>query len=141
MLLTVEGQDGARSQVADPGAHLVRVPLVPDRYATHVRLRHGSKEDTGDRNAHGAGRLLRELEGQTVRSCAHLDATAVGERAEVMRLEGDQATQTFLVTEGLRPGVAVKPLALGDGGAMLLEAGDKRLNLAKEITDQILINV
>ena len=75
---------------------------------------------------------------QTLRPLSDL---AVGERAEVMRLEGDHAIRAFLTTEGLRPGVAVKPLAIGGGGAMLLEIGDKRLNLAKAVTDKILINV
>jgi DtxR family Mn-dependent transcriptional regulator len=70
-----------------------------------------------------------------------LSDLSVGERGEILRLEGDQATQTFLVKEGLRPGVTVKSLAIGSEGAMLLDIDGKRLNLAKEIVDNILINV
>ena len=70
-----------------------------------------------------------------------LSALTVGELGEVLRLDGDGATLAFLAAEGLRPGVQVTPLAIGGAGAMLLQVGDNRLNLAKTITDKISIAV
>lgn len=70
-----------------------------------------------------------------------LSDLTVGQHAEIMRLDGDPATQAFLTAEGLRPGLEVEPLAIGSGGAMLLAAGDKRLHLAAPIASQVLISV
>lgn len=75
--------------------------------------------------------------GQALRPLSDL---AVGEQGEVIRVEADQATHDFLTTEGLRPGLEVKPLAIGAAGAMLLQVGDNRLYLAKAIAETILIS-
>ncbi len=128
--------------------HLELPPSEADALA--CRLEHITAEGITGRLAKYLGQPLvspqglpiPELEGEAiVPALRPLTDLTVGERGEVMRLEGDQATQAFLVTEGLRPGVAVKPLAIGGGGSMLLEIGDKRLNLAKEVADKILIDV
>jgi DtxR family Mn-dependent transcriptional regulator len=128
--------------------HLDLPPSDADALA--CRLEHLTAEGVASRLANYLGQPsvspqglpIPEVDGETiVPALRPLTDLALGECAEVLRVEGDQATQSFLLTEGLRPGVTVKPLAIGSEGAMLLETGDKRLNLAKAVTDKILINV
>jgi DtxR family Mn-dependent transcriptional regulator len=153
--LTPEGQEIARKVLRD--RRLWEVFLVEHLELPHseadalaCRLEHITAEGIAGRLANYLGQPtvspqglpIPEVEGEAfVPALRPLSDLSVGESGEVMRLEGDPATQAFLITEGLRPGLRVKPLAIGGSGAMLLEAGDSRLNLAKTITDKILIKV
>jgi DtxR family Mn-dependent transcriptional regulator len=70
-----------------------------------------------------------------------LTTLAVGQYGEVMRIDSDPATKAFLDAEGLRPGLELSPLAIGSGGAMLLQVGAERLHLSAEVAKKILISV
>lgn len=79
--------------------------------------------------------------GEIVRQIRTLTEMAVGERAEIVQVEGDTATRAFLETEGLRPGLEVCLLAIGGGGALLLAVGENRIHVTETVADKILINV
>jgi len=153
--LTPKGQEIAQKVLRDRRLwevflveHLELPPSEADALA--CRLEHITAEGIACRLAKYLGQPavspqglpIPEVDGEPVEQASRpLSALAVGEQGEVMRIEADQATQNFLTTEGLRPGLEVKPLAIGGGGAMLLEVGDSRLHLAKVITEKILINI
>jgi len=152
--LTPKGQEIAQKVLRDRRLwevflvdHLELPPSEADALA--CRLEHITAEGIACRLANYLGQpsvspqglpIPEVGDGAPVHSLRPLSDLAVGESAEVMRLEGDPATQAFLASEGLRPGMQVKPLAIGGSGAMLLEVGQNRLNLAKTIADKILIN-
>jgi DtxR family Mn-dependent transcriptional regulator len=153
--LTPKGQEIAQKVLRDRRLwevflveHLELPPSEADALA--CRLEHITVEGIAGRLANYLGQPsvspqglpIPAVEGETAtRRLRPLSDLAVGEPGEVMRIEGDHATQAFLVTEGLRPGLRVKPLAIGGAGAMLLEAGDNRLNLTKAVADKILITI
>jgi Fe2+ transport system protein FeoA len=66
---------------------------------------------------------------------------AVGDRAEILRIEGDSATLAFLEREGLRPGLEVCLLAIGGEGALLLGIGENRIHMVEAIAGKIMITV
>lgn len=70
-----------------------------------------------------------------------LSELGVGDWGEVIRIEGDPATQAFLEAEGFRPGIEVIPLAMGKDGALLLQVGRERLHLSQTVADSILIAI
>lgn len=63
----------------------------------------------------------------------------IGQEREVIRVEGDGATRAFLESAGLRPGIKVNPLAVSEDGAMLLNCGPGRINLAAEVVQSIVV--
>jgi DtxR family Mn-dependent transcriptional regulator len=153
--LTPKGQEIARKVLRDRRLwevflveHLELPPGEADALA--CRLEHITAERIACRLANYLGQPavspqglpIPQVESEAfVPALRPLSDLAVGEAGEVMRLEGDRATQAFLVAEGLRPGLRVKLLAIGGSGAMLLEVGQNRLNLDKTITDKILIGI
>jgi DtxR family Mn-dependent transcriptional regulator len=153
--LTARGQEIASKVLRDRRLWEVflveHLDLSPsDADALACRLEHITAEGVTGRLAKFLGQPavspqglpIPEVDGRAVVPALRpLSDLAVGECAEVMRIAGDQATQAFLISEGLRPGVTVKPLAIGGEGAMLLESDHRRLNLAQAVTDKILINV
>lgn len=64
----------------------------------------------------------------------------VGEWAEVLHLEGEPATLTFLESEGLLPGVKVSPLASSSQGALLLKVGENTVHLSAAIVGGIWVS-
>lgn len=70
-----------------------------------------------------------------------LSELGVGELGEIIRLEGDPATQAFLEAEGFRPGIEVIPLAKGQDGAFLLQVGQDQLHISQVVADSILIAI
>lgn len=69
----------------------------------------------------------------------HLDDFSVGQDAQVMRIEDDAITKQFLYREGIRPGIRVRILAAGSDGDVLLESGDRRIHLSKELAAAIIL--
>jgi len=152
--LTPKGQEIAQKVLRDRRLwevflvdHLELPPSEADALA--CRLEHITAEGIAFRLANYLGQpsvspqglpIPEVGNGMLAQSLRPLSDLAVGESAEVMTLEGDPATQAFLASEGVRPGLRVKPLAIGGSGAMLLEVGQNRLNVAKTIADKILIN-
>ena len=127
--------------------HLKLPPSEADALA--CRLEHITAEGIACRLAKYLGQSavspqglpIPELSGEPASQASRpLSDLAVGEQAEILGIEADQATQKFLATEGLRPGLEVKPLAIGGGGAMLLEVDDNRIHLAKAIAEKVLIS-
>lgn len=153
--LTPKGQEIAQKVLRDRRLwevflveHLELPPSEADALA--CRLEHITAEGIAGRLANYLGQPslspqglpIPEVEGEAFAlPFRPLSDLAVGESGEVMRLEGDQTTLAFLASEGLRPGLRVKPLAIGGSGAMLLEVGGNRLHLARAIADKILINM
>jgi len=70
-----------------------------------------------------------------------LTELGVGEWAEVVRIEGDQATRAFLESEGVRTGQEICPLAVSDGQTLLLKVGERRIHLVSVIASDILITI
>lgn len=153
--LTPRGQEIAQKVLRDRRLwevflveHLDLPPSEADALA--CRLEHITAEGIACRLAQFLGQPavspqglpIPQLDGEPVGHMPRpLSDLAVGELGEVRRIEGDRTTQAFLSAEGLRPGLEVKPLAISSGGAMLLEISDRRLHLAKVITEQILITI
>jgi DtxR family Mn-dependent transcriptional regulator len=153
--LTPKGQEIARKVLRDRRLwevflveHLELPPGEADALA--CRLEHITAEGIACRLANYLGQPslspqglpIPEVEGEAFAPAFRpLSDLAVDESGEVMRLEGDQSTLAFLASEGLRPGLRVRLLAIGGGGAMLLEVGGNRLHLARAIADNILINM
>jgi DtxR family Mn-dependent transcriptional regulator len=63
----------------------------------------------------------------------------VGASAEVVKIEGDPATLAFLNVEEIRPGTSVRPLAISSAKSVLLQAGESRLNLAKDVAEKVFV--
>jgi len=129
-------------------AHLELPPSEADALA--CRLEHITPKGLTGRLAHYLGHPsvtpqglpIPELNGEpVVQALQPLTSLAVGERGEVIRVEGDPATRTFLEAEGLRPGLEVCPLAIGGGDAMLLQVGDNRIHLSGTVANKILITI
>jgi DtxR family Mn-dependent transcriptional regulator len=128
--------------------HLELAPLEADALA--CRLEHITPDGVTGRLAKFLGHpsvtpqglpIPKENGGEIVQQIRPLTDLAVGEQAEIMQIEGDAATLTFLEAEGLRPGLDVCLLAVGGGGALLLGIGENRIHVAEVIADKIMINV
>ncbi len=153
--LTGKGQEVALQVLRDRrlwevflAEHLELPPSEADALA--CRLEHITPNDVTCRLANYLGHPsvtpqglpIPEVNGKSVAKTLHplTDLTA-GERGEVMRIEGDRASRTFLETEGLRPGVEVFPLAIGGGGSILLRVGENRIHLTETVASKILVNL
>ncbi len=151
--LTSKGQDVALQVLRDRrlwGVFLVEFLELPPSEADALacRLEHITPKGVTCRLARFLGhpsftpeglpipRLNGEVDAKTLQPLTDL---AVGNEGEVMRIEGDPATLSFLEAEGLRPGVAVCPLAIGDGDAILLQVGENRIHLSGTIASRILM--
>lgn len=67
-----------------------------------------------------------------------LETLAIGCCGEVVTIDLDHATRTFLKAEGLQPGSIIEVLALGTNGEMLVSTGSgASLNLSPELTSHI----
>jgi len=153
--LTTRGQESAQHVLRDRRLwevflvkHLELPPSEADALA--CRLEHITFEGISDRLAKfldypavsPQGFPIPEVKGETAPEAYQpLSDLAAGERGEVMRIEGDPITRTFLESEGLRPGVGINSLAIGSGGAMLLAVGESRLQLTKRVTDNVFVNI
>lgn len=58
---------------------------------------------------------------------------------EVVWVDSDPVTKSFLDSVGLKPGAHVYLQALSDEGPLLLKIGDQRLYLASEVIDGVLV--
>jgi DtxR family transcriptional regulator, Mn-dependent transcriptional regulator len=63
----------------------------------------------------------------------------IGKIGEVVWVDSDPVTKSFLDSIGLKPGAHVCPQAFSDGGPLLLKIGDQRLYLASEVIDGVLV--
>ncbi len=61
----------------------------------------------------------------------------VGSVGQVVRIDSNPVSKSFLDSVGLKVGVQVLPLAQSDGGPMLLKIGDKHVHLAAEVIETI----
>lgn len=62
-----------------------------------------------------------------------------GNEAEVLEINTDEVTKTFLESETLKPGSQVTMLAVSSNGGVLVSIREHKLSLAPEIASQILI--
>jgi len=153
--LTTSGQEAAQQVLRDRRLwevflveHLALPPSIAD--ALVCRLEHITVEGVSDRLAKfldypavsPQGYPIPGVKGETAPDTYQpLSDLAAGEWGEVMRIEGDPITRTFLESEGLRPGVRVISLVIGSGGGMLLAVGESRLQLTKRVTDKVFVNL
>lgn len=152
--LTSKGQEVARQVLRDRRLwevflveHLELPPSEADALA--CRLEHITPKEVTCRLAkflgHPAftpqGLPIPEISGEAVeRILQPLSKLAVGEKGEIVRIEGDPATRTFLETEGLRPGTGVCSLAIGSGGAMLLQVEERHVHLSESVANMVLVD-
>ena len=68
-------------------------------------------------------------EGQTFPAHS-LSDSPVGRTVEVIRVEGDAASHSFLEGQGVAPGAALTVLAVSDDGACLVETGGGQVHLS-----------
>lgn len=86
------------------------------------------------------GLPIPEINGdRIVESAMSLAELAVGREGEVLRIEADPQTRAFFESAGIHPGALVRPLALANGGSMLLQVGDNRLHLTSDVLNSVLI--
>ncbi len=153
--LTARGQEAAQQVLRDRRLwevflvdHLELPPSEADALA--CRLEHITAEEVSGRLARfldypavsPQGYPIPGVKGQRIlESTQPLTSLAAGEIGEVLRLEIDPLTRTFLEAEGLQPGVRVNVLAIGNGGVMLLVVGEGRLQLSKQVTDNVFVNI
>ncbi|GMQ78467.1 MAG: metal-dependent transcriptional regulator [Anaerolineae bacterium] len=63
----------------------------------------------------------------------------IGQIGEVVCVDSDPVTKSFLYSVGLKPGAHVCPQALSDGGPLLLKIGSQHLYLASEVINGVLV--
>lgn len=68
-----------------------------------------------------------------------LNELPVGRRSEVVRIESDPTTVTFLDSIGLRLGQNVSVLAVDTRGTMLLKVGETMIQLASDLTSSVFV--
>lgn len=68
-----------------------------------------------------------------------LSSLQPGNEAEVLEINTDEVTKTYLESETLKPGSQVTMLAVSSNGGVLVSIGENKLSLAPEIASQILI--
>lgn len=69
-----------------------------------------------------------------------LNTLKVGQRAEVMCLTTETGVTAFLQAEGIKPGVQLAMLGIGDQGSLLLRAGERQITISGTIAEGILVN-
>ena len=68
-----------------------------------------------------------------------LSRLQVGSVGQVIRFNCEPAIEKFLNAEGIRQGVVIKVLAIGNTGDLLLEVDERQLQLSAVLTNSILI--
>jgi len=68
-----------------------------------------------------------------------LDRLDVGQSAQVLQVEANTTTRTFLANEGIVPGIDIVLLALGSNSAVLLEVNEQRVYLSEDIAKAIYV--
>jgi DtxR family Mn-dependent transcriptional regulator len=153
--MTPKGRDAALQVLRDRRLwevflveHLELSPLEADALA--CRLEHITPDGVTGRLAKFLGHPsvtpqglpIPEVNGEEIiQQMRPLTDLAVGDRAEILRVEGDSATLAFLEREGLRPGLEVCLLAIGGEGALLLGIGENRIHMVEAIAGKIMITV
>lgn len=120
---------------------------LEDADALACNLEHITSDDVADRLStflghpavcyHGDPIPQVEGDGITLFEGIPLSDLQVGESAQVMRINTDELTISFLSNEGIGPGVKVCVLAIGKSGDMLLESQKQRVHLSAEMTPTI----
>jgi len=113
-------------------------------------LEHITPPDLADRLAHLLGDPTRGPEGRPIpnpgkpappgRSMA-LTELAVGSAGTVIRVDGSDATRSFLAGEGLVPGSGLTLLARGNGGDCLVQVGSADVHLAGPLTGSVVVTI
>jgi DtxR family Mn-dependent transcriptional regulator len=70
-----------------------------------------------------------------------LSELGVGQKAEVIRVDAPAPISQFLESEGVRPGVQIEVLAIGDRGAILVQVEEGAVNLTAVVAEQIAVYV
>ena len=71
----------------------------------------------------------------------HLSDLRVGQQGEVLALQVDDVTTSFLQNEGLEPGMNVIVEAASSRGNMLVRIKNQRVSITKEIAEKIEVTV
>ena len=78
---------------------------------------------------------------ETEESLLPLSQIPVGQEQLVAGLRADEVTCAFLEAEGLQPGAMIRPLAISDCGAMLLQVGENRIHLASDLVSGVMVAI
>jgi Fe2+ transport system protein FeoA len=65
----------------------------------------------------------------------------VNEAAEIVHLETENVTKSFLSSEGVVPGEKVKILAIGSKGLILLTVGENQISISKDVAEKIIVRL
>lgn len=76
----------------------------------------------------------------TLPSGLPLSQLQVGEKGTVLRLDANEATRSFLVSEGIAPQVVITVIGIGANGSLLIEAEQRHIYLAAQVAGTILVN-
>jgi DtxR family Mn-dependent transcriptional regulator len=68
-----------------------------------------------------------------------LNQIHVGQRARVLKIEGEGMSRAFLESEGVMPGARLVLLALGSDGSVLIETGGRQTHLAAAVANQVVV--
>ena len=102
---------------------------------TACRLEHFFSTGAAERLADFLGHPTRSPQGLPIPAAqtdvfpvqeAPLAAVVLNTSAEIARIEADHAGRGFLLSEGICPGETVRVVAIGSGGALLLQTQDGR---------------
>lgn len=96
----------------------------------------------GDPSVSPTGRSIPHEESKTsIGSGWPLTDLNVGQTAEILSIQTDAVTQSFLQSEGLEPGVHLTLKALSSSGARLLSIAEKNISLSAETAAAIQVAV
>ncbi len=128
--------------------HLGLTPAAADAVAcefehiTPLEVAHQLSEFLGAPSVRPQGKPIPAEEAQATdpRSGSHpLTDTLVGQTVEVVRIDGDQASRSFLEAQHVGPGASIKVLAISDDGGCLLETGHSQVHLSAALAPLVAV--
>ena len=78
-------------------------------------------------------------DGETLFKGMPLSELQIGESAQVMRINAKELTTKFLFTEGIKPGIHARIVAIGSGGDLLVECQDGQIRVSAKMSSQIIV--
>ncbi len=81
-----------------------------------------------------------ETESGPVVALHSLSDSLVGRTVQVVRIDGDPASHSFLEGQGVVPGASASVLALSDDGGCLLDTGRAQVHISGELARQVAVS-
>lgn len=126
--------------------HLGLTPAAADAVAcefehiTPIEVAHQLSEFLGDPSVGPQGKPIPAEEDKPTESEAHpLAETVVGHTVQIVRVEGDQATRSFLEGQQVMPGARVTVRAMSADGACLLETDESQVHISAPLASEVFV--